>query len=102
VPSAASEGEVSVRLAGTEFVTAVTRGLTEVPAATPDRFAPVWRSYRYANGPAHLQLVYRLSSGNEADPVAAKPIFGQAVLVTRIEPNRLLHRLQFDFWNWSQ
>jgi hypothetical protein len=117
VPAAeASEGEVTLYLAGTDLVRVTAKGLREVPAVSkraerveePGEAALPWRKFRYgqalsadrATGPAPS---LRLSQGTRILRRPQEEVIDPCRLDTYVEPDgRLLHRLAFQVWNWRR
>jgi hypothetical protein len=97
------DGEVTLHLAGAEFVQVETAGLQEAPPAAPvagrSRIGTPWRTFRYGDG--SVSLVFR-GRGSLVDR-ATEAVADHARLTTYLqEDGSARHRFSFRVSNWSQ
>src|SRR5262249_50189973 len=99
VPSAAGEGEVTLRLAGADFVQVESVGLRETtPGRRADTPAP-WRALPYGPPPFGLPLTGWTARADRPADAGAERVH----LASWLMPGgRLVHHLQLEIRNWRQ
>jgi hypothetical protein len=97
------DGEVTLHLAGAEYVLVETTGLQEAPASQPvpgrPKVGTPWRTFRYGEGPVSLSLGGRGASVDRTTEALAD----QACLTTYAgDDGGARHYFTFRVFNWAQ